>query len=185
MPDELDIDYDDDIEIVAYDPAWPDHYDREQSRLRAALDPVDVRRIEHIGSTAVPGLAAKPIVDVLVVVDNRDAAWNCVDRLEDIGYEFFAERTEREWWLQLGYWPADGQPFNCSVRPVETEGWRRNVLLREYLRDHPDARDEYERVKREAVAEYAADPTEYTKAKSPVIESILERARAAGYEEMI
>jgi len=180
-----DISYDGEIEVVPYDPEWPDRFERERSRIREAVDPRDVVRIEHIGSTAVPGLAAKPIIDILIVVPDRTAARTCRDRVETIEYEFFEERTEREWWLQLGNWPQTGQRYNLSVRPAETDGWRRNLLLREYLRDHSEARDEYERVKRSAAAEHADDAVAYTKAKSAVVESILDRARAAGYEERI
>lgn len=183
--DEPDVDYDEPISVVEYDPAWPERFEREAARIGDALEGLDVCRIEHIGSTSVPGLAAKDIVDVLVLVPDEDVGRDCVDRLESIGYEFFREWDEPDGRLELGRWPADGQRFNLNVRFEEGEGWRRNLLLREYMRDHPEARDAYESVKRDAVERHADEPVEYTKAKSAVIEEILADARAAGYDDRI
>ncbi|WP_177227251.1 GrpB family protein [Halomicrobium zhouii] len=182
---EPDIDYSEPISVVEYDPAWPDRFEREAARLSDALAELDVRRIEHVGSTSVPGLAAKDIVDVLVVVPDEDVGWDCVDRLESVGYEFFREWDEPDGRLELGRWPEDGQRFNLNVRFEDGDGWRRNLLLREYMRDHPEAREDYEAVKRDAAARHADEPVEYTKAKSDVVQEILDDARAAGYDERI
>ncbi|PSP55748.1 hypothetical protein BRC82_03960 [Halobacteriales archaeon QS_1_67_19] len=86
-----DVDLDEELELVEYDPSWPDKYEREEGRIEEALDETDHVRIEHMGSTAVPGLDAKDVVDILVVVPSMDSAWECVERLESIGYEFHHE----------------------------------------------------------------------------------------------
>ena len=179
------IDFDEELELVEYDPSWPDKYEREEARLEEALDGTDYVRIEHMGSTAVPGLDAKDAVDVLVVVPSVDTAWECVERLESIGYEFHREWNVRETRLALGRWPSDSQRFNLSIRLRDGDGWRRNLLLREYLRDHPEARERYEATKYEAVEAHADEPLEYTKAKSDTIDSILDDAREAGYDDRI
>ncbi|MFC6726267.1 GrpB family protein [Halobium palmae] len=178
-------DFGGDVRIVKYDPEWPVHYDRERERIEGALDPEQYVRIEHIGSTSVPGLDAKDIVDVLLVVPDEETAWNCVGPLESVGYEFHREWERREFRLGLGRWPDDGQRVNLSVRTENGDDWRRNLLLRDYVRDHPAARDEYERVKYEAAAAHAEELIEYTRAKSDVVESIVERAREAGYGERL
>lgn len=180
---EPDIDLDEELKLVGYDPAWPDHYRQEEARIREALDTIDYVELEHMGSTAVPGLDAKDIVDILVVVSNTDMARECVELLESIGYEFNREWDVREKRLALSRWPTNGQRFNLSIRLQDGEDWRKNLLLREYLRDHPEARERYETAKYEAVEAYANEPFEYTKAKSDTIESILDDAREAGYEE--
>lgn len=180
-------DFGEDIEIVEYDPEWPNRYERERERIEETLDSESYVRVEHVGSTSVPGLDAKDVVDALVVVPDEETAWNCVAPLEAAGYEFHREWTVREFRLALGRWPDDssGQRVNLSIRTRDGDGWKRNLLLREYLRDRPDAREEYERVKYEAAAEHADELEAYTRAKSDVIESILDRARDEGYERRI
>ncbi|MFC4448656.1 GrpB family protein [Halorussus aquaticus] len=168
------------IEIVDYDPAWPVRFEREADRMAEILGD-RVVSIEHIGSTAVPGLAAKPIVDIVPVVADVDDGEVCARRLAEAGY-YRSHKDRGDDWIELGREADDGQEFNVHIRPRDSERLRRNLLLRDYLRDHPDAHEEYARVKREAAAKHPEDPDAYTRAKSAVIESILGRAREAGYE---
>ncbi|WP_158058180.1 GrpB family protein [Halorussus halophilus] len=168
------------IEIVEYDPEWPVRFEQEAARMETILGD-HVLRVEHIGSTAVPGLAAKPIVDICPVVSDMDEGRRCAELLHESGY-YLSDKDRGDEWIELGRVAADDQHFNVHVRPQDSESLQNNLLLREYLRDHPQARDEYARVKRAAAEEHSCDAEEYTRKKSPVIDSILEKARKAGYE---
>lgn len=170
------------IEIVDYDPAWPEAFERERRRMRDVVGDL-VLSIEHVGSTAVPGLAAKPIVDVCPVVEDMDAARTVSDRLDGHGWPLVDERGDRPW-IEHQRVDDDGQMFNVHVRPREA-AVENYLLLREYLRDHPEVRDEYERVKRDAAERHPHDVGAYTRAKSDIIEFAKEQARREGYDDAI
>jgi GrpB-like predicted nucleotidyltransferase (UPF0157 family) len=170
------------IEIVEYDPEWPDRFERERERMREVVGE-EVVSIEHVGSTAVPGLAAKPIVDICPVVEDMETAWRVSDLLDEREWPLVDERGDRPW-IEHQRLADDGQMFNVHARP-RAAAVENYLLLREFLRDNSDVRDEYERVKREAAREHPDDVAAYTRAKSDVIERAKERARAEGYEDRI
>lgn len=183
------------IEIVEYDPAWADAYGRVAARLGRALGD-RLERVEHIGSTAVPGLAAKPVVDVRAMVGADEDLAACVDVLEaETGFEYSHDMAH---WKTLRRevgdlapgerFPEDGEAVracNCHLTTVDGEEWPKNLAFRDYLRDHADAREEYAAEKRAAAAAHPDDVEGYTEAKNDVVERIVERARAAGYGEGI
>ena len=160
------------IRVVDYDRAWPERFAAERARIVAALGP-SARQVEHIGSTAVPGLAAKPIVDILVEVDDPEAEDSFRAALEQAGYEL----RVRE---------AGHRMFRTPARDVHVHLWRAGsaevadyLLLRDWLRAHADDRLSYERAKRELAGRPWPDMNYYAEAKSPVIARIMGRARLA------
>ena len=164
------------VTVVEYDPRWPERYEREEERLLDAIGG-RVERIEHVGSTAVPGLAAKPIVDVTATLADWDQAGECVGPVESLGYEYFPESAERDpEWRYFERRSDDGQAFNLHLRPSRSDHLERNLRLRDYLREHPEAAREYEEIKREAAAEHPDDIEAYSEAKTDFIESVLEAA---------
>jgi GrpB-like predicted nucleotidyltransferase (UPF0157 family) len=169
------------IEVVKYDPEWSRLFERERERVLDAAGE-HVERVFHIGSTAVPGLAAKPVVDLCPVASDFEEAKTCADALEEAGYDFGHETDD---WIHLGRTAGDGQQFNVHVRPADSPEWRKNLLLREYLHENPDAREEYERIKRRAAEEYTDDIVAYSEAKTTFIEDVLDAAREKGFEERI
>ncbi|KZN24049.1 hypothetical protein A4G99_06150 [Haladaptatus sp. R4] len=171
------------IEIVEYDPEWPVHFEREATRMEEILGE-HVVSIEHIGSTSVPGLPAKPIVDICPVVSDMDEGRTCAELLQEAGYSP-GEQDRPDDWISLGRNHDEGQQFNVHIRPRYSDAVTRYLLLREYLRDHPEAREEYGEVKRKAAENHSTDITEYTRAKSDIIQSILECARNEGYDPKI
>jgi GrpB-like predicted nucleotidyltransferase (UPF0157 family) len=157
------------ITIADYDPAWPARFERERVRIEQALGPV-AKRIEHIGSTSVPGLAAKPIVDVLVTVADPDdeAAFargltglGYVLRVREPGHRMF-RTPERD--LHVHVWADDDPEVS------------RYLALRDRLRSSPEDRAAYERLKRELASREWEDMNHYADAKSELIEAILARA---------
>lgn len=170
------------IDVVAYDPAWPERFDRESERVRRVLGD-KVMAIEHFGSTAVPGLAAKPIIDFCVVLEDQAMASEAVDQLEELGYQVSKDWDKR---TVLRRTAADGQSFNLHLGWPETlPGVRGNLAFREYLRDTPSMRERYATVKREAAEEVPDDVEGYYEAKNPIIEELMERATEAGYRERV
>jgi GrpB-like predicted nucleotidyltransferase (UPF0157 family) len=157
------------IVIADYDPAWPDRFDRERGRVVGALGAAALR-IEHIGSTAVPGLAAKPIVDLLVTVEDPDDEAGIVRAMESAGYELRVREPGH-------------RMFRTPARDVHIHLWsdgspevERYLSFRDQLRRSPDDRVAYERLKRALATRAWADMNEYAHSKGPLIEAILAKA---------
>jgi GrpB-like predicted nucleotidyltransferase (UPF0157 family) len=162
---------DEPVTISPYDPRWPQEFAREAARLRAALVGVALG-IEHIGSTAVPGLPAKPIVDVMVGVASRTDQDTVARLLEPLGYEDCGGAPGRRY---LRTRACDDQPCNAQVIEFEGELWRANLRLREHLRAHPEAVRHYAEAKRRAAQE-APTLLAYSKLKDDVIAELLAQA---------
>jgi GrpB-like predicted nucleotidyltransferase (UPF0157 family) len=157
------------IAVVDHDPSWPARFEEHRARLAAALGPTAVR-IEHIGSTAVPGLAAKPIVDVLVTVADPDDDDAFLPALRAAGYEL----RVREPGHRMVRPPA--HDANVHVWAAGGEEERKYLALRDHLRASPADRDLYARTKRELAARAWPSVDHYAQAKSAVIAEILGRA---------
>jgi GrpB-like predicted nucleotidyltransferase (UPF0157 family) len=159
------------VVLVEYDESWPRRFEEHRDRIAAALGTA-ARRIEHIGSTAVPGLAAKPIVDVLVTVDDVEAEETYRPALEAVGY---ALRVREPGHRMFRTGPRD---VHVHVWPADSEGARRDLLFRDRLRRDATDRALYESAKRALAGRDWKDVNYYAEAKGPVIEEILERAQA-------
>lgn len=166
-------DVDEPISISDYDPGWPAHYEQEQQRVRDALGPI-VLVTEHFGSSAVPGLVSKPIIDILVGVRDLAEATLHVPALEALGYENFGEIfvPGRLYLRKRGVTPC----FNVAITEVASPFWATNLMVRDYLRAHPDEVAEYARHKREAVQQGATMFSSYSQAKEPFLSALRERA---------
>lgn len=161
------------IEIVEYDPDWPERFEAERERLALVLDEYTAR-IEHVGSTSVPGLGAKPIVDVTAVVTDVDGLWGDLDKLgAGLGYRISHVPGD---WLLLQRTDDAGNAYNLHLIREGDEQWRHDLLFREFLRSNPDVRDEYEAVKREAARAHRDDIDGYNEAKGAFCASVLRRA---------
>jgi GrpB-like predicted nucleotidyltransferase (UPF0157 family) len=163
------------IRLVGYDPACPEQFAREAAHLRTVLGE-RARRIEHVGSTSVPGLAAKPIIDMLLVVaDSADEA-AYVPAMEAAGYEL---RIREPDWFQHRLFRGPGAEINLHVFSEGCAEIERMLLFRDRLRDDPAERRLYERTKRRLAWRTWRYTQEYADAKSAVVEEIIARARAA------
>jgi GrpB-like predicted nucleotidyltransferase (UPF0157 family) len=159
------------VALVEWDPGWPARFERERARIRHALGGA-ARRIEHIGSTSVRGLAAKPIIDILVTVPdvNDEAAF--VGRLERAGYVL----RVREPGHRMFRTPDVG--VHVHVLDDTDEEADRYLIFRDRLRASAEDRIAYERLKRELAIRDWDEIGHYAHAKGPLVESILARARA-------
>ena len=160
------------IEIVDYDPRWPGLFDREADRLRGVLGP-RAMRIEHVGSTSVPGLSAKPLIDiVLVVADSADEA-AYVPELEAAGYVL---RIREPDWFEHRLFKGPDTNVNVHTFSDGCEEVDRMVAFRDWLRGNDEDRQLYERTKRELAAREWAYVQNYADAKSAVVQEIAARA---------
>jgi GrpB-like predicted nucleotidyltransferase (UPF0157 family) len=161
------------IEIVEYDPSWPLFYQEEQARVAERLAGL-AESIEHIGSTSVPGLAAKPIIDLLVTVAHLGPVDLYRERLESLGYTFFPVLGSPE---RLAF--GKGSPHTHHLHIVEQGGEEhlRPLAFRNYLRAHPETARQYEALKRALAARFQHDRSAYNQAKTDFIHSIEAKAR--------
>jgi GrpB-like predicted nucleotidyltransferase (UPF0157 family) len=163
------------IRLAEYDPAWPGLYEREAERIGAALGSKALH-IEHTGSTSVPGLAAKPLIDiVLVVADTRDEE-SYVPPLEAAGYVL---RIREPDWHEHRLFKGPDTNVNVHTFSDGCEEVDRMLAFRDWLRTHDDDRELYESAKRELAARAWRYVQNYADAKSAVVEEILGRALSA------
>ena len=166
------------LSIVDYDPAWPAAFEGERERIAAALGRLALR-IEHHGSTSVPGLAAKPIIDIQISVASLQPLQPYLDRLTPLRYVHVPHADDA--FCPFLHRPA-AWPHTHHVHLVESGGEeeRRTLAFRDYLRTHDAAAREYERLKREMAARTdAGDPAAreaYARAKSAFVERIIRLA---------
>jgi GrpB-like predicted nucleotidyltransferase (UPF0157 family) len=163
------------VEVVEYDPQWPARYEAERDRIAAALGDA-AKAIEPIGATAVPGLAGKPVIDIMVGVDDIERSGRAVAALIDLGYqyapEFEQEVPERRYFFK-------GEPHSHHVHMVEVTGplWENHLLFRDYLRTHPEAVREYSKLKRGLAARFRNDRPAYAEGKAGFVDSVVAAAR--------
>lgn len=157
------------VVIEDYDPFWPEQFEELRSRLAKALDGV-ATAIEHVGSTAVPGLAAKPVIDVDVHLKSAADLPRVIAALASIGYQHRGDLgvPGREAFRA----PAGNFPHHLYVCACDNE-FRRHIVFRDYLRTRPEAASAYAQLKRKLAHEYGKDREAYTKAKTEFVESIL------------
>lgn len=155
--------------IVAYNPEWPSRFEEEASRIRAALGEVAVR-IDHVGSTAVPGLAAKDIIDIQISVPRMDRDLYEA-ALEGLGYtSVWDQATDDHHFFGRPYTTLP-RLFNVHVCPVGSEWERRHLAFRDYLRADPSAAQRYEDLKKELAPLYS-DSLAYANAKEQFIRDL-------------
>jgi GrpB-like predicted nucleotidyltransferase (UPF0157 family) len=163
------------IRIVDYDPAWPEIFREEAERVRGALGERALR-LEHVGSTSVPGLGAKPIIDMLLeIADSADEA-RYVPALEAAGYELHVREPE---WYEHRMFKGGGGTIYLHVFSAGCPEIARILRFRDWLRAHADDRALYERTKRDLAQREWSRMQEYADAKTSVVEEILRRAATA------
>ena len=160
------------IEVVEYDEAWA----VRAAAARAELIPLGVfETVEHIGSTSVPGLAAKPVIDLMAAAASLDRVTAAEDALSGLGYRRFDNGMSGRLFY---YRDEDGaRAYQLHVVPAGTWDTRNERLLRDHLRQHPEDARRCAELKQRLAAEHT-DGTEYTKAKTELIQELTDRARA-------
>lgn len=163
------------IKIAEYDPEWPRLFEREAERITRALG-TEVRLLEHAGSTSVPGLAAKPRIDIILAVANSADESTYVPALEGAGYVLRIREPE---WFEHRVFKGPDTDVNLHVFTQGCPEIDRMLLFRDWLRSHPSDRQLYERTKRELVRQNWQYMQNYADAKTAVVNEIIARARKA------
>lgn len=161
------------VALRPYDDRWAELFEVERARLQTALGS-DVLAIEHIGSTSVPGLTAKPILDVGVAVEDFEAAFALVPRLEALGYTFRGEQgVARRHYFVRG--PDEGRTHHLHMLEQQNPEWRDLLGFRDRLRAQPETVRAYEALKHELAERYPTDRERYTDGKYGFIRAVLGR----------
>ena len=168
----------DEIFLVEYDPDWVRQFNEEELRLRELLPSTLLIRIDHFGSTAIPGLTAKPIIDILVGVNSLEKArTEAVPLLEAMGYAFWSDNPDPDHlFFVKGLPPAPHRTHHVHIVKTESPFYER-LLFRDYLRNHPEEAQRYSALKQDLATRFSGDREAYTQAKSDFIAEIMQKAK--------
>lgn len=161
------------IELVPYNAAWPSQFEIESARLME-LFPMQIANVQHFGSTAIPGMPAKPIIDILVGVQSMKVAEQLVEPLLENGYgtsaEFNATLVGRLWFMR---WQEGRRTHHLHVVELGGMEWSRKLLFRDILRTDPVTADRYAQLKLSLAGLYKDNRENYTSAKTAFISAVL------------
>lgn len=166
----------DPIKVVPYDTGWPAAFEQQRSRVEAALAPWLVGPIEHIGSTSIPGMAAKPIIDMLARVPDCQRTAGIVEAMASVGWTHAPEPGDepaRKWsfcFPDIGW-----RTHHLHIFESDPGNWQSLITFRDHMRTHPDDAAEYERLKTLLAGADAHDRTRYRAGKAPFITDLLKR----------
>ena len=166
----------DSIELVTYDPLWPEMAKAEIKILCAALPPNSILDIQHVGSTAIPGILAKPIIDIQVAVASLPVIKQvAIDALKALDYQYWAENPDPERLFFVKGMPPFGERRTHHVHICETscKHWLGKIRFRDYLIAHPEVAHEYEELKKKLAQQYTWDREKYTEGKADFVNRIL------------
>ena len=162
--------------LVPYSKDWTEEFQAEKKRLHALLGDTALA-IEHVGSTAIPGISAKPILDVAVAVKTTDVLKDLIPILSDNGYDVMdAIETKGEIVARKG--PPEARTHYVHVEVIDSVFWNNHIVFRDYLLAHPEVVKEYEQLKQKMFEKYKDDRKKYTAAKKQFIQSVLETAQS-------
>lgn len=164
-----------DIRLIPYDPIWAKKFCDEKARLLGIFSK-DILELEHIGSTAIIGLCAKPIIDMMGAVISMEAADSLIIPLCDFGYvtpdESNNELAERRWLMRY----ANGhRTHHLHLVQLGSHSWKRTIKFRDVLMNHPEVAEEYERLKKSLVKGNLNDRNAYIRGKTAFIEAVVQR----------
>ena len=172
------------VVIADYDPVWPQRFAQEKRFIVQAAG-TRLGPIEHVGSTAVPGLAAKPVVDIMAGVGSRTEADSCLACLAEVGYTDVTECDEHPGWFYCigkGRKPHD---VHLHLADAGSGFWERHLLFRDYLRTHDGPAQEYARLKRRLALRFQDDRLGYCNAKTRFVRSVEVKARGIDVRRMM
>ncbi len=162
------------IVIVEYNRHWPILYEKERKCILQAVGDKIVA-IEHIGSTSIPDLGAKNIIDMMAGIEALGRAEDCLSSLANVGYvDVTPQPGMTDWYYCLGK-SQHGIGYHLHMVKFKSAHWKKHLVFRDFLRKNPEAAQEYYRLKRELASRYGVDHEGYTEAKTPFIESVLAR----------
>jgi len=159
------------VRLLPHAPEWAVLFAQEASHGPYVLD------IQHVGSTAIPEIAAKPIIDIAVAVADFDQAQRCIAPIEELGYRYRGENgiPRRHYFVR-----GDPRAYHLHMLEQDSAEWRGQIAFRDYMRAHPKQAAAYDQIKRKLARRYPRDREAYTKAKGAFVLSIVALAQAEG-----
>lgn len=170
------------VRLVPYDPGWAILFEEEKSRLAEALR-IWVLDIQHVGSTAIPGGVAKPIIDIAIAVQNFEAAFASVKPMETLGYMYGGENGIPRRHYFNKYDPSS--THHVHMFELTSQNWRDHILFRDYMRSHPEAVQAYTKLKLQLLEQFPANREAYTEGKAEFICSVLDQALRENVKEIL
>jgi GrpB-like predicted nucleotidyltransferase (UPF0157 family) len=158
--------------IEKYNPEWPELYEKEKEKITKQLGDHLVA-IEHIGSTAIPGLSAKPVIDIVVAIIPQEESGHCLKLLEELNYEY-VDKPE-QWYLRKSTGLTTGFHLHMVVGK-DSSYWIRALAIKKYLLSHPEAQIEYKKLKEKLFKHYKDDRLKYREGKSEFMKKMAEVA---------
>lgn len=163
-------------QVVPYNPEWADSYEKEATKLKEVFGDA-LLGIEHIGSTSVPGLPAKPIIDLMVLIDSYENVEKFIPKLQELGYPFdSASRTDKS---TERHFFRKGNPsqYHLSIAYADRGGfWKRQLAFRDYLREHSEERDRYAALKQELIKKDPTGKGLYIGGKTDLVNEMLDKS---------
>jgi len=162
------------VRIEPYDATWPARFEEERAALLETIGDSIVAGIHHVGSTAVPGLDAKPVIDILVGVADLPGSRRCIEPLAGLGYLYVPYRPEEMHWFCKP--DPSHRTHHLHLVPADSRRFGDELAFRDYLRLHPDVAAEYAQLKHRLADQFDHDREAYTEAKGDFIRGVLDRA---------
>ena len=159
------------VELAPYDPAWPALFQDECARLHTLLAPWLAGSIEHIGSTAVPGMMAKPVIDIMAGVETLETSRPAIAAVTSFGYCYFVYQAHLEHWFCKPSF--EHRTHHVHLVPFESELWHQRLAFRDALRANDALAAEYAELKQVLARTFEFDREAYTDAKAPFIARVL------------
>lgn len=159
------------IELAPYDPAWPAKFDAERLALVAVLAPWLAGRIEHIGSTAILGLCAKPVIDIMAPVHSLEASRPALEAARQAGYMYFPYKPDVMHWFCKP--SPEFRTHHLHLVPMGSPLWNDRLAFRDALRGNPELAADYATLKTRLAVEFREDREAYTDAKTPFVNRVL------------
>ncbi len=160
--------------VVPYDESWPWRFEAERALLQQAIGSWLVADLEHVGSTAIPGLVAKPIIDIMAPIESLASSRAALPALTELQYNYFPYRVDVMHWLCK---PSDSyRTHHLHLVPFDSPLWNERIAFRNHLRAHPTLATEYGDLKRRLADRYRFDREAYTDAKEAFVLRVLKLA---------
>ncbi|HEV7449100.1 MAG TPA: GrpB family protein [Candidatus Paceibacterota bacterium] len=165
------------VKLSEHDSSWKDIFDAEKIELQKIFED-SIIGVEHIGSTSIPGIKAKPILDLMVAIPSLDGWKEYENGLQKLGYQFRTDFRETQGNVLFVKGPEDSRTHYLKLTELGSDFWVEHLLFRDFLISHPESRQEYEDIKTTLLETYKGDRKPYTEGKKAFIEKIL---KLAGY----
>ena len=166
------------VELIEYDPRWPALFEAEADRIRAALSSILPFTLEHFGSTAIPGLVAKPVIDIMLVSTDQEHWTRLIEPIRSLGYVFWAENPRQDRMFFVKGMPPFGTQRTHHIHVRTPSDAETALLFRDHLLRHPDDVARYASLKHELATRHTTDRDAYTQGKGQFVDEVVRKARS-------